>query len=127
MRRGAWHQCGDRSQLLVEEQLQQGSGVGVILSPRDLTRANALKYAESYRGFGAEVLIDHQFHVPDFTNPRLNSYPISAFRVAVSSLKQLSDSELTELKNQLRIDNSELLTDAVIAPAVLYEAGRQDI
>ncbi len=127
MRRGAWHQCGDRSQILVKEQLQQGAGVGVILSPRDLTRASALNYAESYRGLGAEVLIDHQFYVPDFTNPRLNSYPISAFRVAVSSLKQFSDPELAELRNQLRVDNSELQTDAVIAPAVLYEAGRQDI
>src|SRR5271165_1417324 len=127
MRRGAWHQCGDRSQRLVEEQLQQEAGVGVVLSPRDLTRTNALRYAESYRSFGAEVLIDHQFYVPDFTNPRLNSYPISAFRVAVSSLKQFSGPELTEFKNQLRIDNSELQADAVIAPAVLYEAGRQDI
>src|SRR5271166_5794703 len=127
MRRGAWHQCGDRSQILVQEQLQQGAGACVILSPRDLTRPRALSYAESYRGLGAEVLIDHQFYVPDFTNPRLSSYPISAFRAAISSLNQFSAPQLTEFQNQLRIDNAELITDAVIAPAVVYEAGRQDI
>ena len=41
MNRGAWHQCGDRSQRLVIEQLEAGRGVGVILSPRDLTRDRA--------------------------------------------------------------------------------------
>lgn len=127
MRRGAWHQCGDRSQILVKEQLQQGAGVGIILSPRDLTRTRALSYAESYRILGAHVLIDHQFYVPDFTNPKLNSYPISTFRAAISSLNQFSDTQLTEFQNQLRIDNAELHADAVIAPAVIYEAGRQDI
>ncbi len=127
MRRGVWHQCGDRSQKLVLEQLEHGAGDGVILSPRDLTRARALDYAEQYRDLGAEVLIDHQFYVPDFTNQRLDSYPISTFRAAVSSLNQFSDPQLTEFQNQLRIDNSELETSAVIAPAVVYEAGRQDI
>lgn len=106
MRRGAWHQCGDRSQRLVEEQLEYGSGVGVILSPRDLGRKRALIYAERYRDLGAQVLIDHQFYVPDFTNPRLDSYPISSFRAAVSSLGQLSDRQLAEFQNQLRIDNA---------------------
>jgi len=127
MRRGAWHQCGDRSQILVEEQLGQGAGVGVILSPRDLSRSRALSYAGRYREFGAEVLLDHQFYVPGFLNQKLASYPISGFRAAVSSLNQLSDTQMDELQNQLRIDNAELETDAVIAPAVLYEAGRQDI
>jgi len=127
MRRGAWHQCGDRSQILVQEQLQQGSGVGVILSPRDLTRARALSYAESYRSLGAEVLIDYQFYVPGFVNPKLTSYPISTFRAAISSLNQLSDTQMAEFQNQLRVDNAELHSDAVISPAVVYEAGRQDI
>jgi len=127
MRRGAWHQCGDRSQILVEEQLQQGSGVGVILSPRDLSRARALSYAESYRSLGAEVLMDYQFYVPGFVNPKLTSYPISAFRATVSSLGQLSDTQMTEIQNHLRVDNAELHSNAVISPAVVYEAGRQDI
>ena len=56
MRRGAWHQCGDRSQKLVEEQLQQNAGVGVIISPRDLSRKNAITYAARYQALGAELL-----------------------------------------------------------------------
>ena len=127
MRRGPWHQCGDRSQKLVEEQLQQGVGVGVILSPRDLTRPRALDYAQKYRALGAQVLLDHQFYVPDFTNQRLNSYPISKFRAAVSSLNAISADDLTEIANELRIDNQEIGADAVIAPAIVYEAGRTDI
>ena len=47
MKRGAWHQCGDRSQKLVVEQLTAGHGVGVILSPRDLSDM-AVKYAAQY-------------------------------------------------------------------------------
>src|SRR5258708_3818091 len=127
MRRGAWHQCGDKSQILVEEQLRLGSGVGVILSPRDLSRAGAIDYAERYRGLGAEVLIDYQFYVPGYVNPKLISYPISAFRAGVSALNQFSDIQMVDFRNQLRIDNAELQTTAVIAPAVVYEAGRQDI
>jgi hypothetical protein len=127
MRRGAWHQCGDRSQVLVEEQLRLGSGIGVILSPRDLRRTGALAYAEKYRALGAEVLFDYQFYVPGFVNPKLNSYPISAFRAGISALTQFSDIQMAEFRNQLRIDNAELQTAAVIAPAVVYEAGRQDI
>jgi hypothetical protein len=124
MQRGVWHQCGDRSQKLVEEQLQQGSGVGVVLSPRDLSRDNAIAYSESYRKAGAEVLIDHQFYVPDFTNPRFGSYPISNFRQSVSALNKISDQDLISFQNELRADHAVLNASAVIAPAVVYEAGR---
>jgi len=127
MRRGAWHQCGDRSQLLVAEQLEQGAGVGVILSPRDLARPKALEYAARYRALGAETLLDHQFYVPDFTNPKLNTYAISALRAGISTLNRVSDADLVEFENQLRIDNQELGATAVLAPAVVYEAGRMDI
>ena len=107
MRRGAWHQCGDRSQKLVEEQLQQKAGVGVIISPRDLSRKNAIAYAERYRALGAELLLDHQYYVPDFTNDRFDSYPISRFRKGVSSLNKISDQDLTDFRNELRIDHQE--------------------
>jgi len=127
MRRGAWHQCGDKSQKLAEEQLQQGAGVGVIISPRDLGRAKALVYAEKYHALGGHVLIDHQFYVPGFTNSRLDSYPISRLRAGISSLNRVSDDELTEFANQLRIDHQELRADALIAPGVVYEAGRPDL
>ncbi len=127
MRRGVWHQCGDRSQKLVEEQLQQGAGVGVIISPRDLSRDNAIAYADGYRAAGAEVLIDHQFFVPDFTNTRFDTYPISKFRQSVSALNKISDQDLIDFQNELRADHAGLKASAVIAPAVVYEAGRTDI
>ncbi|MBV8674985.1 MAG: hypothetical protein JOZ33_16265 [Acidobacteriaceae bacterium] len=127
MRRGVWHQCGDRSQKLVQEQLGQGAGVGVILSPRDLSRENAITYSESYQKAGADVLIDYQFYVPDFTNALLGSYPISSFRRSVSALNKISDQDLITFQNELRADHSALKASAVIAPAVVYEAGRTDI
>lgn len=127
MKRGAWHQCGDRSQKLVGEQLQQGAGVGVIISPRDLSRTNAIAYAERYRALGAEVLLDNQYYIPEFTNGHFGSYPISKFRQGVSSLNKISDQDLTDFSNELRVDHQELKADAVIAPAVVYQAGRADI
>ncbi len=127
MRRGAWHQCGDRSQKLVQEQLEQQIGVGVVLSPRDLARDNAIAYAAGYRAQGADLLLDHQFHNPDFTNRFLDTYPISTFRTTVSELRNISDQDLINLGNELRTDNAALNTTAVLAPAVMYEAGRPDI
>jgi hypothetical protein len=94
MKRGVWHQCGDRSQRLVKEQLEQGMGVGVVLSPRDLSRDNAISYAAEYRALGADVLLDHQFFVPDFTSSRCATYPISKFRQGVSALNKISDRDL---------------------------------
>jgi len=127
MKCGAWHQCGDKSQKLVVEQLNGGYGVGVILSPRDLTEAKAAEYSTQYRGLGADVLIDPQFYVPDFTNDNLESYTISQFRQSVSLLNQISDADLAQLAGELQALNASLQSAAVIAPAVLYEAGRNDI
>src|SRR5437016_2772442 len=104
MRRGVWHQCGDRSQNLVEEQLQKGAGVGVIISPRDLSRDRAIEYASRYRALGAELLLDHQYYIPEFTNGRFETYPISRFRKGVSSLNKISDQDLTDFRNELRND-----------------------
>jgi hypothetical protein len=71
--------------------------------------------------------MDYQFYVPGFVNTKLSSYPISTLRATVSSLNQFSDTQMTEFHNQLRVDNAELHAAAVISPAVVYEAGRQDI
>ena len=49
MRRGPWHQFGDKSQKLVEEQLEHNVGVGVIISPRDLALHKAIEYAQKYQ------------------------------------------------------------------------------
>lgn len=127
MRRGAWHQCGDKSQRLVIEQLEQGNGVGVVISPRDLAADNAVQYSERYRELGADVLIDMQFCNPAFSNNRLSSYAINQFRTSISQLHQISDEDLIQFASALRTVQSNLSTAGVIAPAVKYEAGRPDI
>lgn len=127
MKRGAWHQFGDRSQRLALELLEQGAGVGVIISPRDLGFSKAVEYAPQYAAAGAGVIVDQQFYIPESTVGQLESYPISAQRKAISQLNQVSDTDLAELCSQLRTINSQLGTSAVLAPAVVYEAGRPDI
>ena len=127
MRRGAWHQFGDRSQRLVIEQLQQGAGVGVILSPRDLAMDHAIEYAQKYHVLGAHVLIDQQFYEPHFINSKLETYPVGRYRTTASQLHQISDSDLGALRNELYTINAEVSADGLIAPALVYEAGRPDI
>ncbi len=127
MLRGAWHQCGDKSQRLIVEQLENNVGVGVILSPRDVSKHKAIEYARAYHDLGAHVIIDQQFYEPQFSNSNISSYPISSYRAIASQPDQLSDSYLSGLATALDLINKELLSDAVIAPAVVYEAGRQDI
>ena len=127
MYRGAWHQFGDRSQKVALEQLQDGVGGGVIISARDLAQSKAVEYAAEYHSCGAEVLIDLQFYVPDFTNPRLESYETNAFRQSISALNQISDGDLASLQARLLTINRDIDANAVIAPAVVYETGRPDI
>lgn len=127
MRRGPWHQFGDKSQRLVVEQLQRGSGVGVILSPRDLPMPKAIEYAQRYHGLGAHVLIDQQFYVPQFRHDNLDSYPTRQHRTTTSQLLQITDSDLDTLTTALYTINNALSADGLIAPALVYEAGRLDI
>jgi hypothetical protein len=127
MNRGVWHQLGDRSQRMVIEQLKQSIGSGVIISPRDLTRQNAVNYAKDYHNLGASVIIDQQFHVPGFTNDNLQSYETEKYRQTISTLNKITDSELDKLSSELRIQHYDLSADAIIAPAVVYEAARDDI
>lgn len=127
MRRGAWHQCGDRSQRIASEQLRHETGVGVIQSPRDLSRHKAVEYASEYHDLGAHVLIDHQFYEPTFTNDNLASYETSDCRRSVSQLRQISEFGLTELALGLHDIHRELRADGVIAPALAYQVGRPDI
>ena len=128
MKRGPWHQFGDKSQKLVVEQLQQGAGVGVIISPRDLTFQKAIQYARSYHELDAQVLIDQQFYVlPHFSNRCLSSYPINEYRKNISQSQQITDDDLASLAAALRIINNDLSADGLISPAVVYEAGQADI
>lgn len=127
MERGPWHQMGDRSQKMVVEQLAHQSGVGVVVSPRDLAMHKASEYAAEYHDAAASVLFDPQFHIPNFTNKKFESYPTNDFRTSVSNLNQISDEDLEVLAGALQEENDELETNGIIAPAVVYEAARPDI
>lgn len=127
MRRGSWHQCGDRSQRIVMEQLQLGAGVGVIISPRDISFPKAVQYARNYHELNAHVLIDQQFYVPDFSNRFSESYPINQYRAKVAQPQQITDDDLAGIADALRVTHNDLSADGLIAPALVYEAGRSDI
>lgn len=126
MRRGAWHQCGHNSQKLVGELMQAGLGVGAIISPKDLALDNAKEYSAEYRALGKGVLFDPQFYEPEFLAGKLGTYPTSAFRQSIDTLGALPLSDMTALAQALETENRELGCEALIAPAVIYEAARPD-
>lgn len=127
MQRGAWHQLGWNDQKRVIELLQHQAGVGVIVSPRDLSFPKAQEYVPHYKAEGASVLLDPQWHIPGFTNTQLDDYPTAELRASVTDLVDISDSALDDLRGKLVSENATLGTDAIIAPAIVYAAGRQDI
>ena len=65
MKRGVWHQMGYNSQKLIIEQLQNSTGVGVIISPRYLQFGAACEYAKHYADKGAAELHDPGIRPPD--------------------------------------------------------------
>lgn len=127
MRRGAWHQCGFNSQKLVGELMQAGLGVGAIVSPKDLTLDKAKEYSAQYRAMEKGVLLDPQFYEPEFAAGKLGSYPTSEFRQSVGALGALQPSAMSGLAKAIEAENRDLSCEAVIAPAVPYEAARPDI
>ena len=124
--KGVWHQFGHNSQTLALEQLQNGVGVGVIISPRDLKLERAEERSVQYRALSAKVLLDYQFYVPDFTNRKVTSYSLDGFRNSVNTLRQINQADLDALSATIEDHNRRLVTAAVIAPAVLYEANRPE-
>lgn len=126
IRRGPWHQCGHQSQILVDEQLQNQVGVGVIMSPRDLAYHNAKAYSEDYRGHGADVLFDAQFYVPEFKKEWKENYPTDEVRASVATLHQ-STGNIDKVARAIEKANRDLGSVAVLAPAVVYESGRPEI
>jgi len=127
MKQGAWHQFGDRSQKLALEQLQDGCGVGAIVSPRDLAFDKAKEYAPKYHETGAEVLIDQQFFLPESDVGKLRQWPCFNHRGRTSSLAGLSQGAIDALATSLEEENRGLKCAAILAPAVTYAAGRRDI
>lgn len=126
IKRGAWHQCGNQSQILVGEQLQNQVGVGVIMSPRDLAYHNAQAYSKDYRGHGADVLFDPQFYVPEFKKEWKENYPTDEVRASVGTLHQ-SPADIDKVSRAIEKANRDLGCVAVLAPAVVYESGRPEI
>lgn len=127
MLRGAWHQCGYNSQKLVGELMQAGLGVGAIVSPKDLAFEKAKEYSTQYRALGKGVLLDPQFYEPEFAAGKLASYPVAAFRQSIGALGALQSSSMSGLAQAIESENRELGCDAVVSPAIPYEAARPDI
>jgi hypothetical protein len=125
--KGVWHQLGHNNQNMALEQLQQSNGVGVIISARDLKLALAEAKSQDYRALGAKVLLDQQFHIPDFKNTNLKSYGTFEFRQSVTSLNQVDGAKLDALSAALESENRRVAAAAVIAPAVVYEANRPEL
>lgn len=127
MRNGVWHQLGDRGQKIAEEQLREGNGVGVVLSPRDLSADNAKAYSESYRSLGAEVLFDPQFYIPENRSGQQGTYEeLNEFRVSASKLVDNSHVEMRKLETALKVMAQRYACTGIVAPAVALEAGRPD-
>lgn len=127
MIRGTWHQCGNRSQTITQELLSIGVGQGVIISPKDLSFSNAIRYSQRYNSLGSHVLFDPQFFTTAFTNTSLETYPINSVRTSIPNTMHISDQSLRDLTANLIEINSRLETSGIIAPAFVYEAGRPDI
>lgn len=127
MKRGAWHQCGANSHKLVDEQLQDGSGVGVVISQRDLSLEGAQAAAENFAAVGAEIVCDPQYYFHGYTNPQLESYPTNDFRKSVSTQKKISSADLKKLASALVSINQSIGATAIVAPAVAYEAGQPEL
>ena len=89
--------------------------------------ARAAECAADYRGLNASVLYDPQWHNPEFENKQLKTYPTCDLRNSLTTLANMTDGDFQRLSDGLIEENGQLQTDAVIAPAVIYAAGRQDI
>lgn len=127
MRRGAWHQMAHNAQLLIAEQLENGVGSGVIISPRYLKFDLAKKHAQKYRELQAEVLLDPEWYVPNSSIGQLATYPCFENRQSVNSLQKLSQHHLDRISNNLQTELEECFATSVVAPAVPYEAARPEI
>lgn len=127
MQMGPWHQCGDKSQKMAIELIENKVGSGVIISSRDVPRHKAVEYSSIYVGMGCDVIVDLQFCKPDYTNAKTQSYETNKYRLAISRLTSINATGLAKLQKHIETINRDLTTTAVLAPAVKYEAGRPDI
>lgn len=127
MKRGMWHQLGDRGQKIALEQFEHGIGAGVVISPRDLSHAQAISYSSQYRDLGADILFDPQFYVPSNRVGKISTYEdLLDFRVSESKLIQHSQSEFKRLAKALKSFARDLQCSAVMSPAVAMQAGQPE-
>ncbi len=124
---GFWHQCGDRSQTIALEQLKLGNGVGVILSPRDLTYANAKLRGKQYEAHGASVLVDPQFYLPTSSLGPKDGWDLSPFHLPAAKLAKLSPTAVSALSRHLAAISKACSCSGIIAPAVILEAGHPEV
>lgn len=127
MKRGPWHQLGNHGQTVAREHLQRGIGVGVVVSEKDLAFDSAKEYTASYRDLSADILVDHQFYNSGFHHKNFDTYPEKEFRVTLSNIRNLSKAGLSGLSKALEKSLRQLSVTGVIAPAMKYQAGRDEI
>ena len=94
---------------LFGECVLHGAGVGVVISPRDLSRERAVELAPQYRDLHADVMIDPQLYLPDSTVGRISAYAeLVPFRQAVSQLHKIPDAQLVALQAAIHQLNDDL-------------------
>lgn len=123
MIKGLWHQLGYGTENLVLALLQDNVGQGGILSPIDLDFRQSQGTALGFQQAGKGVLWDPQFYDPPLINARSAGYPTHQFRLPVEALSILDLAGQDGLTRALEMVNRSLRSSAVIAPAVIYEAG----
>ncbi|UYN89192.1 MAG: hypothetical protein KIT08_08835 [Anaerolineales bacterium] len=127
MKRGPWHQLGNQGQTIAREHLQNGIGVGVVISEKDLPFNSAKEYSTTFKELNADVLVDHQFYNSSFRHKNFDTYPEKEFRVTLSNMANLSRIGLSGLSKALEENLRQLSVTGVIAPAMKYQAGRNEI
>lgn len=73
------------------------------------------------------MLVDFQFYAPSFSNANLDSYPIGRHRSEITNLVRASEHDLSAVKASLRTSLNQIGVSGIIAPAMVYEAAREDI
>lgn len=127
IRKGVWHQLGHQSQKFVDDFLQDGTGVGAIISPANLSQQKAEEYAVSFKTAKKSTLWDPQFYNLSFEGQFTETWDTWAIQSQLAKSKRINEESANALVQALTRINRLMTSDAVVAPAVMYEAGRKDI
>ncbi len=124
---GAWHQLGAGTHEIAYELLQDNIGEGAIFSHKDLEFRLARGSAHGINTLGKGVLWDPQFFDPEHKPKHSLTYPTQEFRCTEEELIGLSETGKSTLSSALEQVNRDLHCRAVLAPALLYQAGSTKI